>query len=196
MKRPPSIMRLPLMKRPPSIKHLPFRKNLFLARIPIANYFFFMRYDSFKHHRRSIRLKGYDYSSPGAYYVTICTRNREIYLQEFPELHEIVERQWQDIPNRYPNVELDEYVIMPNHLHGIIIIKPHIETVGAGLAPALDKNPTLDKTPALDKNPTLNKTPALDEMSVLDETPVSHKKGRPQESPLPLPTCPFFVQFR
>jgi len=88
-----------------------------------------MKYDPYKHHRRSIRLKGYDYSQPGWYFITICTNNREMLFGKIiggkMELNaggNIVKKYWRDIPNHYPDVALDEYVIMPNHVHGIINI--------------------------------------------------------------------------
>lgn len=96
--------------------------------------------------RHSIRLKGYDYSQPGAYFVTICTRDRaglfgevadgEMRLNEWGE---IVLWTWRDLPNHVPNVQLDAFVIMPNHVHGIIIITDPVnapEAVGAGSEPA------------------------------------------------------------
>jgi len=83
-----------------------------------------------KYRRHSIRLKDYDYSKPGAYFITICTKDRkclfgeikdnQMFLNEFGEIAKDV---WLEIPNHFPNVELDEFVIMPNHIHGIIIIQ-------------------------------------------------------------------------
>jgi len=64
-------------------------------------------YNPEKHHRRSIRLRNYDYSQTGVYFITLCTQNREC---------------WFDIPVHFPHVELDEWVIMPNHVHGIWFI--------------------------------------------------------------------------
>ena len=81
-----------------------------------------MKYHPDTHHRRSIRLKGYDYSHEGAYFVTICTFNRDCIFEEFPRLKRIVEKHWEIIPRQHENVILDEYIIMPNHLHGIIVI--------------------------------------------------------------------------
>jgi len=82
-----------------------------------------------KHRRRSIRLKGYDYSQPGAYFVTICTRNKEYLFGEIIDgkmmlnkVGEIVRDEWNRIPRIHKNAKLDEYVIMPNHLHGVIMI--------------------------------------------------------------------------
>ncbi len=71
--------------------------------------------------RRSIRLQGYDYSQEGAYFVTICT-HKHLLLFEDEEIKRIVETAWLNTSNLRNNIELDEYVIMPNHMHGIIII--------------------------------------------------------------------------
>jgi REP element-mobilizing transposase RayT len=88
-----------------------------------------MKYDPAKHNRRSIRLKGYDYSGEGAYHVVIRTKNGVCMFGEV-EANEtklspiggIAERCWLEIPEHFPYVELDQYVVMPNHLHGIVII--------------------------------------------------------------------------
>ncbi len=75
----------------------------------------------------STRLKGWDYSSPGYYFITICTKDRECFFGEIikekmylSEIGEIAHRYWAEIPNHFNNVVLDEFVIMPNHVHGII----------------------------------------------------------------------------
>ncbi len=90
-----------------------------------------MTYDPQKHHRRSIRLKNYDYSQPGAYFVTICTEGRRCCFGQIieGEMHlsdvgQNVQRLWSTIPERFSNVELDHYIIMPNHMHSIIILNP------------------------------------------------------------------------
>ena len=87
------------------------------------------KFDPQKHHRRSIRLKGYDYSSEGAYYVTIVAHGRECLFGEIidGEMHpskygEIIQKWWNEISVHFPNVELGAFVIMPNHVHGIIFI--------------------------------------------------------------------------
>lgn len=79
--------------------------------------------------RRSIRLKGYDYSRNGAYFLTICVNNFESLLGEIQngemilnQYGEIVKEIWEDLPNRVSDIDLDEYVIMPNHFHAILII--------------------------------------------------------------------------
>jgi len=79
------------------------------------------RYDPHKHHRRSIRLKGYDYTQSGAYFVTIVTHGRELLFDD-PVLRRVAETMWQRVPRHFPHVELDEWVVMPNHIHGIIVI--------------------------------------------------------------------------
>jgi len=75
------------------------------------------------------RLKNWDYSSNGSYFVTICTKNRVTYFGKIKnkEMEKtragiISEKFWLEIPNMFSNIELDEYVIMPNHIHGILII--------------------------------------------------------------------------
>ena len=97
------------------------------------------KYNPAIHHRKSIRLKGYDYSAGGAYFITICTLNRERLFGEIvsngrgtkfcapTDAGKIAIQCWYDIPKHYPFVILDEFVIMPNHIHGII----HIQHVGA-----------------------------------------------------------------
>jgi REP element-mobilizing transposase RayT len=80
--------------------------------------------------RKSIRLHGYDYSQPGGYFITVCINDRTQRLfgdvqngaMALNEMGEYVRQYWLDIPNHFPNTKLDEYVIMPNHVHGIITI--------------------------------------------------------------------------
>jgi REP element-mobilizing transposase RayT len=88
-----------------------------------------IKYNPDKHHRRSIRLKDYDYSNAGAYFVTICAQNMECFFGEIRngdmELNpygSIVKNCWKDLINHYSYVELDALTIMPNHIHGIITI--------------------------------------------------------------------------
>ena len=88
-----------------------------------------MKFDPEKHHRRSIRLKDYDFAQEGAYFVTILVKDRECLCGPVVvgEIHlskigQIVKDCWEKIPRHFPNVEVDAYVIMPNHIHGIIVI--------------------------------------------------------------------------
>lgn len=83
--------------------------------------------DEHQHHRRSIRLKDYDYTTPGAYFITICTYRREHILWENREGHILLSQFgliarncWLEMSVRYPNLRLDEFCIMPDHIHGII----------------------------------------------------------------------------
>ena len=93
-----------------------------------------MPYNPNIHHRHSIRLKGYDYTQQGAYFVTICTHQRNCLFGEIVDGEmklntngEIARGSWLSIPRHFQNVELDEFVIMPNHLHGIILIVNNAE---------------------------------------------------------------------
>ena len=83
-----------------------------------------------KYRIESARLKNWDYSSDGAYYITICVKNRECIFGNInngkvnlSNMGQVAEQCWQEIPNHFPFVQLDKFVIMPNHVHGIIIIK-------------------------------------------------------------------------
>jgi putative transposase len=80
-----------------------------------------MPYDPNKHHRRSIRLKGYDYSQAGAYFVTMCAQHREL-LFVTDDVVDMIQRWWDKLPEKFPGVETDAFVIMPNHMHGIIVV--------------------------------------------------------------------------
>ena len=94
--------------------------------------------------RQTIRLQGYNYSLPGAYFVTICVQHKRCLFGEIingkmilNKIGEIIKTQWLSLPTRFSNITLDEFIIMPNHIHGIIIIAPVPEiNVGATLAVA------------------------------------------------------------
>ena len=82
-----------------------------------------------KYRISSARLQSWDYGWNAAYFITICTANRECYFgnivdakMELTEIGEIAKKYWQEIPWHFPFVKLDEFIIMPNHTHGIIII--------------------------------------------------------------------------
>lgn len=88
-----------------------------------------MPYDPDKHHRRSIWLKQYDYSEPGGYFITICTQDWKCLfgtvMEEQMRLNaagEMVQQVWHALPERFPTVQLDAFVVMPNHIHGIIVL--------------------------------------------------------------------------
>jgi len=95
------------------------------------------KFDPLKHHRRSIRVPGYDYSQPGAYYVTIVTWHRECLFGKVVDEEMVLNKyglvakqQWEKLPLRFPNIMLGAFVIMPNHMHGIIIIDAGRGTAG------------------------------------------------------------------
>jgi REP element-mobilizing transposase RayT len=92
-----------------------------------------MKYNPDIHRRRSIRLKGYDYSQAGAYFVTLCAQNRQCIFGNITDERmalndagRMVQTTWNEIPDHYPGVDVDAFVVMPNHIHGIVIF------VGAG----------------------------------------------------------------
>jgi putative transposase len=94
-----------------------------------------------KQRRRSIRLRQYDYRQAGAYFITVVAHGRAALFGDIAggerrlnEFGEIVERAWASLPEHYLNVQCDAFVIMPNHIHGIIVFDE--PTVGAGLKPA------------------------------------------------------------
>ena len=136
------------------------------------------------HHRRSIRLKGYDYSKAGLYFITICCQNRicrfgEIVVSEniptmkLNDAGNMVDEQWLAMVERFPNIELHEYGIMPNHFHCILeIVNTQIDnneiTIGrprgyaptSAPTPAPTSAPTSAPTPAPTSAPTSTPTPA------------------------------------
>ena len=88
-----------------------------------------MKYDPKIHHRRSIRLRGYEYSLPGAYYVTLCAFGKQrIFGQVIDDQMQendcgkIVRQQWFESAQIRQNLDLDAFIVMPNHLHGILWI--------------------------------------------------------------------------
>jgi len=92
-------------------------------------------YDPDKHHRCSIRLDGYDYSQPGAYFITACTHNRECLFGKVVDgvmrlnaLGKIVQEEWFKTTEIRPHVALhnNEFALMPNHIHGIVWILDHV----------------------------------------------------------------------
>lgn len=86
-------------------------------------------YDPQHHHRRSIRLKGYDYAQAGAYFLTLCTKDRACLFGDIVDglmvlnvAGRVVDECWKAIPSHFPHVGLDTFVIMPNHIHGVLRI--------------------------------------------------------------------------
>lgn len=113
-----------------------------------------MKYNPQKHHRRSIRLKGYDYTQTGAYFITVCTWQRQCLLGEvvngemqLSRYGEAVKFNWDILPKRYNGVQLDAFIIMPNHVHGIIFLHDS-GWEGAGLETLFPTTATLAVKPA------------------------------------------------
>jgi len=84
-----------------------------------------------KHYRRSIRLQGYDYSHAGLYFVTICAKQREWLFGEIVndnmmlnDAGMMVQQVWNEMPTRFDGIETDEFIVIPNHIHGIIVLPP------------------------------------------------------------------------
>ena len=96
-----------------------------------------------KYQIESTRLREWDYSADGYYFVTICTENKECFFgdvkneeMKLNEIGKVAHKYWSEIPNHFPFVALDEFVVMPNHVHGIIIInKANVETLHATSLP-------------------------------------------------------------
>ncbi|MGL4484883.1 MAG: transposase [Anaerovoracaceae bacterium] len=98
------------------------------------------------YNRRSIRLRGYDYSQEGAYFITICCQDKihrfgtiaegKMMLNEYGE---IALAQWYKLQDRFINIQIDIFQIMPNHIHGIVVLT---NPVGVGLAPTQNSPPT------------------------------------------------------
>jgi len=102
-----------------------------------------MRYNPAIHHRRSLRLKGHDYSEPGYYYITICTQGKKCLFGDIDrnqmtlnKCGQMINTLWLELPIKYPGIAAHDFIVMPNHIHGIIEIlavdsRPWV-TVGAG----------------------------------------------------------------
>ena len=134
------------------------------------------KYNPNIHHRRSIRLKGYDYTQAGLYFITICCHRRgnpswlpfgkiengEMILNDAGIM---VETEWMHLKSRFPNIELHEYVIMPNHFHGIL------EIVGTTLVVAQNNTvPTVGVSLVDTQNTPMD----------TENNDAENKKGRPQ----------------
>ena len=115
-----------------------------------------MTYNSEIHHRRSIRLKDYDYSRVGAYFVTVCAKDRSCLFGEIKngtarlnEYGEIIMKCCHEIPDHFPHVRTDDFIVMPNHIHVIVFIvgarrAVPLQTVGEQFAkPVSESLPTI-----------------------------------------------------
>ncbi len=125
-----------------------------------------LKFDPRIHHRRSIRIKGYDYSSAGAYFVTMCIKDRECILHD-PIVSGIISDVWDALPKWFPTIALDEFVVMPNHLHFIVWLQSVRATLAvaqsdanaqsrAGASPApTDRAWIIPEPESINRKPTL-----------------------------------------
>ena len=113
-----------------------------------------MKYNPDTHHRRSIRLKGYDYKQAGAYFVTVCTPDRTCFFgdvvdgeMQLNDTGRAVRASWNELPARFQNVVLDAFVVMPNHIHGIVIVGAQfIAPTNSSQPPDCQHRPGRDKS--------------------------------------------------
>ncbi|MFM8294443.1 MAG: transposase [Microcystaceae cyanobacterium] len=123
-----------------------------------------MKYNPEYHHRRSIRLQGYDYSQTGIYFVTICAYQRQCLFGEIRngkmslnQIGKIVAQEWLKSAEIRQEIELDEWIIMPNHLHGIVVIDKKDDNFGVNY----DRGANYDKDVNYDKGANYNKGASL-----------------------------------
>lgn len=120
------------------------------------------------HHRRSIRLQDYDYAQAGAYFVTICAQNRECLFGKvmdgkmmLNDTGRVAQAVWDGLPGRFPTIELDQFVVMPNHLHGILVL------VGTQfIAPTIPRQGVINRAPTMMQQGqgVINRAPTLGEI--------------------------------
>ncbi len=125
-----------------------------IAPLPIQR----MKQDGEQHHRRSIRLSGYDYTQSGAYFVTACIQKRVCLFgsivngeMQLNDAGRIVQEVWTELPARFPQVRVDNFIVMPNHIHGIILVGAQF------IAPSNSPLDTAESPPgsAIGRAPTL-----------------------------------------
>ncbi len=100
--------------------------------------------------RRSIRLQGYDYSQVGAYYITVCTRDRECLFgdvvngqMKLNEAGKIIQPVWEGLPHSYEGIELNAFILMPNHVHGVIVISTQVGAIHESPLSSIGKSPAI-----------------------------------------------------
>ncbi len=115
--------------------------------------------------RRSVRYAGYDYAQPGPYFVTMVTKNHKCIFGniivsqiQYSLLGEIVFECWQQIPNHFSHVEVEPFVVMPNHIHGIV-------TISEG-----DRRGTIYRAPTANENPAIFGKPTNGSLATIMRT--------------------------
>jgi putative transposase len=127
-----------------------------------------MKYDPDRHHRRSIRLRDYDYSQAGAYFVTICTQNRAYLFgavmdgeMQLNNAGEIAKAVWNRLPATFPSVRVDAFVVMPNHIHGIVTVGAQFIAPGTIPPPPVGAQFIVPSNPGVMKEGAMNHAPTL-----------------------------------
>lgn len=145
----------------------------------------YMPYNSEKHKRKSIRLKGYDYSQAGLYFITICVKNRACLFGNIEngkmilnDAGKIIEKWYYELEHKFPDIKCDAMIVMPNHFHCII------KNVGANtqvcpdnigqpdIISTLGEHPLLDENTILDEHSIWGEQTMLGEQSILGEHPI------------------------
>ena len=146
----------------------------------------------YKYNRRSLRLKHYDYSRAGYYFVTICTQGREHFFGEIVEgkmilnvAGEMINQLWYEIEDDFPNVYLHEFVIMPNHIHGIIEI---VDTVGADSISALQTHVSLPTSDSISAHERKNDIESMNNHEPINNTHkqmngINHQRADMESAP-------------
>lgn len=113
-----------------------------------------MKFNPEIHHRHSIRLKGYDYTLAGAYFITIVTHERGCLFGEIAngEMTQnkfglVAQQMWDKLPARFRNVELGAFIVMPNHIHGIILLDGTCRGIAEGATDSVDQSTRYAPTP-------------------------------------------------
>jgi putative transposase len=122
-----------------------------------------MSYDPKLHCRRSIRLRQYDYTNPGTYFITVCAKHRKHLFGEIRNgimrhnaFGRIVQHVWNELPTHYPGIMMDTFVIMPDHIHGIIVITDGGHRVGAQFNCAPTSPPEHNRHPNRENRAPIN----------------------------------------
>jgi REP element-mobilizing transposase RayT len=157
------------------------------------------QYNPHIHHRRSIRLKGYDYSRAGLYFITICVKDRACLFGEIVgatlvvaqkmdaqktdaptmilnDAGKMVESEWLKLPKRFKNIELHEYVVMPNHFHAILEIVTKIDDATVGATLVVAQNNVVDQNNVGDNAVAQNDDPDNQQSDIS----CNQQKGQPQ----------------
>jgi putative transposase len=151
-----------------------------------------MKFNPDIHHRRSVRLKGYDYSQEGLYFVTICTQNRECLFGDIANgkmqlnpMGEIAHAEWIKTEQMRPNIQLHESIVMPNHIHGIIQITHPVVGARCTRPPHTSTPQPIANIRPTDGNAIAHHTGTGTDMGVADRNAIADHTGlgRVQRAP-------------